>query len=223
MLLHVAIDHHRTSLEIEFYDVDDEVPESLAMTELVFFTQLARICTRTHVIPIEVCLTQLPTHLTKYEDFFGITLQKGDRVSIRFSRQDSERPFLTSNPTMWSFFEPHLRQNLTDLNENAPTHEKVKTILLESLPAGLSSIDDVAQRLALSKRTLQRLLEDEQTNFKTILDDTRQALAEHYLKQPSLSSGEISFLLGFQEVNSFSRAFKNWTGQTPNAYRHEYH
>ncbi|WP_228704646.1 helix-turn-helix domain-containing protein [Acinetobacter piscicola] len=52
-----------------------------------------------------------------------------------------------------------------------------------------------------------------------MLDDTRQALAQYYLKQSSISPSEISFLLGFQEVNSFARAFKSWTGHTPNTYR----
>ncbi|MFX6213903.1 helix-turn-helix domain-containing protein [Acinetobacter baumannii] len=51
------------------------------------------------------------------------------------------------------------------------------------------------------------------------MDATRQSLAQHYLEKSSMSTGEISFLLGFQEHNSFSRAFKNWTGNTPQEYR----
>mgnify|MGYP006204857391 CR=1 FL=1 len=109
-----------------------------------------------------------------------------------------------------------------DLNLTKDQQEKVKAILLENLPAGFNRIEDVAEKLALSKRSLQRLLEEEQTNFQSILDSTRQSLAEHYLSRSSISPSEVSYLLGFQEVNSFARAFKKWTGETPNTFRHRY-
>jgi len=220
--LHPKVDENVLSLDIEFYEVDTEIPKSLILTELIFFTQLARICTRAQIIPKAIYLPELPNDIEKYQEFFGVTPQKSKGISIQFSKTDGERTFLTSNSTMWSFFEPNLKQSLAELDHSVATKEKVKAILLESLPAGLGNIDEVAKRLALSKRTLQRLLEDENTNFKTILDDTRKALAEYYLKQSSISTSEISFLLGFQEVNSFSRAFKHWTGATPNTYRHQY-
>ncbi len=223
MHLQVNVLSDRTVLDIQFYEVTTTIPKSLAMTELVFFTQLARLCTRSHTVPLRVYLPELPENPNIYHDFFGVRPQKSDRIRIEFSKQDALQPFLTANPVMWSFFEPNLRKSLAQLENNASFNERVKAILLESLPAGLTSIDDVADRLAMSKRTLQRMLEEEQTNFKTILDETRQALAQHYLKQPSISAAEISFLLGFQETNSFTRAFKSWTGQTPNAYRHQHH
>ena len=220
--LHPKVDENVLSLDIEFYEVDTEIPKSLILTELIFFTQLARICTRAQIIPKAIYLPELSNEIEKYQEFFGVAPQESHGISIQFSKTDSERAFLTSNSTMWSFFEPNLKQSLAELDHSVATKEKVKAILLESLPAGLGNIDEVAKRLALSKRTLQRLLEDENTNFKTILDDTRKALAEYYLKQSSISTSEISFLLGFQEVNSFSRAFKHWTGATPNTYRHQY-
>lgn len=219
MQLQVAIDNDTTTLELKFYNVSTPTPQSLAMSELVFFAQLARICTRHQVIPLKVTLPDLPNNLAEYKIFFGVLPQKSEHISIVFSRQDAERPFLTANPTMWSFFEPNLQRSLIHLDEDATVSEKVKAILLENLPAGLCTIEDVAQRLAMSKRTLQRLLLEEQTNFKTLLDATRQSLAQHYLEKSSMSTGEISFLLGFQEHNSFSRAFKNWTGNTPQEYR----
>jgi len=220
--LHPKVDENVLSLDIEFYEVDAKISKNLILTELIFFTQLARICTRVPIIPKAIYLPELPNEIEKYQEFFGVAPQKSQGISIHFSKTDGERPFLTSNSTMWSFFEPNLKQSLAELDHSVATKEKVKAILLESLPAGLGNIDEVAKRLALSKRTLQRLLEDENTNFKTILDDTRKALAEYYLKQSSISTSEISFLLGFQEINSFSRAFKHWTGATPNTYRHQY-
>ena len=97
--------------------------------------------------------------------------------------------------------------------------ERVRAVLLETLPAGISSIDAVAQRLAISKRSLQRQLADESVGFQELLSEVRHELARHYLSRTDISAGEISWLLGFQESNSFIRAFRSWTGTTPAAYR----
>jgi AraC-like DNA-binding protein len=52
-----------------------------------------------------------------------------------------------------------------------------------------------------------------------VLNETRQELAQHYLANSTISPAEISYLLGFQDGNSFIRAFKGWTGMTPGSYR----
>ena len=55
--------------------------------------------------------------------------------------------------------------------------------------------------------------------FKSILRKVRRELAEKYVYDDSLSLSEISFLLGFSNISSFSRAFKRWTGFAPSTYR----
>lgn len=70
-------------------------------------------------------------------------------------------------------------------------------------------------KLGLSTRTLQRRLKEEGTSFQRTLDEVRTELARHYLKNSSMSGAEISFLLGFEDPNSFFRAFQRWTGKTP--------
>jgi AraC-like DNA-binding protein len=71
----------------------------------------------------------------------------------------------------------------------------------------------------LSKRTLQRRIEAEGTSYQQILKETREALARHNLEKTALPVAEISFLLAF-EPNSFYRAFRAWTGMTPESVRH---
>lgn len=100
------------------------------------------------------------------------------------------------------------------------TAKRVRAALLEGLPSGLATMEDVARKLALSKRTLQRRIEAEGTSYQQILKETRQALAQHYLENTALPAAEISFLLGFDEPNSFYRAFRTWTGRTPESVRH---
>ena len=89
------------------------------------------------------------------------------------------------------------------------------------MPSGESSIAEVARKLGVSKRTLQRHLETEGTNFQEVLAATREDLARYYLTKTRLSGAEISYLLGFGDPNSFFRAFHAWTGQTTEQFRVE--
>ena len=122
---------------------------------------------------------------------------------------------------MWSFFEPSLRQRLADLDHSTSMRERVKSALLEALPAGEVSMQAICHRLGVSTRTLQRRLQTEGTTFQQTLDGLRDSLAHHYLRNTAMTGSEISFLLGFEDSNSFSRAFQSWTGRTPQTVRAE--
>jgi AraC-like DNA-binding protein len=219
MILDLEISPKETRLRIDCYGHEGEIPASLGITELVFFTQLTRLATRTEVKPIGLTLPIPPQDRKSYEDYFGCKVKQGTEISIRFSAQDALRPFLTSNATMWSFFEGKLNQRLKDLDSSASFTERVRAVLLEALPGGESSIEHISQRLAMSKRTLQRKLTDEAETYQSVLQQVRTELADHYLEKSQLSLGEISFMLGFQEPNSFIRAYSTWKGVSPGQYR----
>jgi AraC-like DNA-binding protein len=194
-------------------------PVSLVLMELLFCVTLARIGTREAIRPLEVTTTVLPTPASPYESFVGARLQRGERHLVKFTAVDATRPFLTSNASMWAAFEPDLRQRLADLEAGASTTARVRAVLLEELPGGLAPMEEIARRLALSKRTLQRRIEAEGTSYQQIVNETRKSLAQHYLENTALPIAEVSCLLGFEEANSFYRAFKAWTGATPDQAR----
>ena len=215
----VDICSDRTLVTLSCYGHTEPIPRSLGVSELVFFTQLARLATRERMEPLLASSPDLPANLAAYKAYFGCALSTGPSIQIAFSAQDASRPFLTENMAMWQAFEPALKSRLSQLDDQARMQDRVKTVLLDMLPAGISAIDAVAQRLALSKRSLQRHLADESVSFQDVLSQVRQELALHYLNHTGISPGEISWLLGFQESNSFIRAFRSWTGTTPAAYR----
>ncbi|WP_197539346.1 helix-turn-helix transcriptional regulator [Sorangium cellulosum] len=169
--------------------------------------------------PFEVTTTVLPSPIAAYEQFLGARMRRGTKHRVSFTAADAHRHFLTSDDSRWRTFEPALRQRLADLESSAPTSERVSAALLEGLPSGLVTMETIARRLGLSKRTLQRRIEDEGTSFQQILKETREALARHYLEETPLPVADISFLLGFSEPNSFYRAFRAWTGTTPDQAR----
>ena len=77
----------------------------------------------------------------------------------------------------------------------------------------------VAARMGLSERSLYRLLQDRGLRYKTVLNTLRYELAKNYLNDAQLSLPEISLMLGYSEQSAFSRAFKEWSGETPMHYR----
>ncbi|MGB1285316.1 MAG: AraC family transcriptional regulator ligand-binding domain-containing protein [Aggregatilineales bacterium] len=194
-------------------------PASLIAMELVFLVHIARLATRDPVIPISVCTTLDIPEKNAYEAYFGTFVQHGSFNGVVFSAVDASRPFLTASDHMWDIFEPQLNLRMHDLERDSQFKDRVRASLMEILASGQYSIADVASRLAVSTRTLQRRLRDEDTSFQKELDTLREELARNYLAKSDYTSGQIAFLLGYEDPNSFYRAFRNWTGQTPEHVR----
>jgi AraC-like DNA-binding protein len=81
-----------------------------------------------------------------------------------------------------------------------------------------TTIEKIAARMGVTPRTMQRRLKDDATSFNALRENVRQELVSEYLDQ-DLSIAEISFLLGFSQPSAFFRAFKRWTGLTPQESR----
>ena len=86
---------------------------------------------------------------------------------------------------------------------------------VENFRGAAPSLAATAKALALGERTLRRRLEEEGTSHRALVDEVRKELALSYVRDTSLSLGELAFLLGFSEAAAFHRAFRRWTGQRP--------
>ena len=78
---------------------------------------------------------------------------------------------------------------------------------------------NVASRLCVSVRTLQRRLADEGTTFVDVLDALRREMALHHLDNPQTPLHEIAYLTGFSDQTALTRAVGRWTGMSPRDYR----
>ncbi|MEH6588943.1 MAG: AraC family transcriptional regulator [Halioglobus sp.] len=96
---------------------------------------------------------------------------------------------------------------------------RARVAILDSLGDGGATEASVAETLHISSRQLNRKLHDENTSFRALLMQSRLELAEQYINDSTLSLTEISYLLGFSEASSFSRAFRRWTGVSPTQAR----
>lgn len=217
MSLNVHVGKTATTISCQW--TNEQPPPSFAVTELLFWVSLARIGTRRDIRPIAVTSTCSPTDQEPFISTLGVPVGSGPEHMIRFAAADAALPFLTASEALWEQFEPALRTRLAQVESSATMADRVRAALIELLPAGRASMGDVCQTLTVSTRTLQRRLQTEGTSFQEVLAATRASLAHHYLLNDTISTGEISFLLGCTEASSFYRAFHDWTGSTPDRVR----
>ncbi|MCV0426758.1 MAG: helix-turn-helix domain-containing protein [Roseibium sp.] len=190
-----------------------QVPPQMIWFEAIFLLECVRCHTVKQIVParLELPLIEHPGH--EVLAYLGCEPKRGAQISLR--RQDADLPLVTENEEIWPEFEKQLRDRMAAQDSEVFFAIRVKNALREMLPSGEASIEATCERMAMSKRTLQRQLKEEGETFQTILASTRLELAMHYLSEEELSIEEISFLLAYREPNSFFRAFQRWTGMTP--------
>ncbi|WP_165775697.1 helix-turn-helix domain-containing protein [Paramylibacter kogurei] len=191
------------------------IPDIYAVTEIIFFLDLMREFTAHHIVPMAV---ELPTfnHVTQaYKDYVGAPITRSNVSRLTLHMDDARRPLISADTAFYNVVEQELQLRLHKANQDQSIGERVRRAVTELLPSGVVSSDQVSARIGMSKRSLQRKLKQDGTNFQTILDETRASLALTYLREQRLSAEETSYLLAYQDPNSFYRAFHDWTGMTP--------
>ncbi|CAI1568101.1 Urease operon transcriptional activator [Serratia entomophila] len=114
---------------------------------------------------------------------------------------------------------PGLEAELAKSLQSKDLPDQVMAILGRTMRGQRPSVNSVAAELYISPRTLQRRLQQHGYSYQQLLDKTRHRTACQLLADTDLEPGEIAFVLGFEEMNSFSRAFMQWESQTPNRWR----
>ncbi|ANB74618.1 AraC family transcriptional regulator [Paraburkholderia phytofirmans OLGA172] len=146
---------------------------------------------------------------------------------VQFGRA---RTFMSFDAT---YLDMRIRQHKTDLKtflarapegwifvsfaEQMVCH-RVRQSIAARLPT-IPTIEVVAQDLHFSVRTLCRRLSAEGTTFQAIKDELRRDLAIQRLTRSADAIGMIAYDVGFDDPSAFHRAFRHWTGSTPQAYR----
>lgn len=214
----VTKDVETTTVEITGYDEELTQPAFLIASEFVFLTNIIRRATKEVVDPVKVEMKILPEGKA-ISDFLNCPITESSRNAITFRNTDLMIPFISYDEGMWSYFEPELTKRLAELDVDESVSARVRSALSELLPGGQCGIEDVAVKLGLSRRTLQRKLSEEDTTFQKQLNSVRETLAIHYIRNTDMTTNDIAFLLGYQEINSFLRAFSIWTGMSISEYK----
>jgi AraC-like DNA-binding protein len=164
-----------------------------------------------------------PANTTEYERSFGpMNLRFGAPYNgFAFRREYLDAPLPASDAGVHIVFCEHLSRVLGQLHDRPRMTDRVREIATNELLLGNPTVCGAASALRMSTRTLASHLEREGTTFSALVDEMKRELALRYVGDPHLSPAEIAFRLGFAHVESFYRAFKRWTGETPIVFRRE--
>ena len=174
----------------------------------------------TRICPVKASLRRpQPANPQVWNYFYGCTVKfAAAENSFTLSPADVDRVLPTSNRPLAGVLDGMLTEQLAKLTKDDVV-SRCKAQFLEQLASGEPSAEDIAQRLNMSSRTLQRKLAEANTTYLKLVDDCRRDLALRYISDPDKSITDITFLLGFSGQSAFSRAFRRWTGVSPSEYR----
>ena len=127
-------------------------------------------------------------------------------------------PLLNANEQLYTMFDKMATESLQQISGESAISRQVKEELSKRIKGNLPTIEEVAQHLNMSSRTLQLKLKNEGVTFRELADEVRKDIAIAHIKARALNISEIAYLLGFSEISSFSSAFKKWTGSPPSAF-----
>jgi AraC-like DNA-binding protein len=157
-----------------------------------------------------------PGDVKPYEDYFGCpVLFNQPEPLLRFPTEMLAMPLKSPDPALMAVLERHAEDLLAKLPQEEEIVERVRKEIAQLLQQGEPDIKRLSEMLCCSPRTLQRRLASAGTSFRHELNRVRHELARSYLQDPRLQIAEIALLLGYSEHSAFTRAYREWTGKTP--------
>jgi AraC-like DNA-binding protein len=162
-----------------------------------------------------------PEDIGFYYELFRCPIEFGAaHTEFIINLEDMEKRLTGSNDQLAKLNE-HIVVKYLAHSEKADIVNRVKASIIDELSSGAVTENSIADGLYMTPRNMHRKLQKENTSFKLLLTEVRKELAQQYIQDRSKTLTEISFMLGFSEISSFSRAFKNWTGKPPSEARQE--
>ncbi len=154
------------------------------------------------------------------ERVFKCPIRHNQSVSyMLLSTEQVEAKIITSDFKLLRILVEHAEAKLEKMSGDEGIYHQVRKAILNLSEPCFPTIETVAANMNVSVRSLQRKLAVESTTYKEVIDDLRKEMALKYLDQNALNVQEVSDLLGYADVSSFSRSFKKWTNLSPRAYR----
>jgi AraC-like DNA-binding protein len=161
-----------------------------------------------------------PDLLTEHERVFGNSIAfEAPRTELVFPVDVLRLPVKDADPFLSRVLTEYAERELAKVPDERSVTAFVRRSLCRRLAIGGLDLPSVAREARCSSRTLQERLRTEGTSFTALVDEVRKEQALKYVANPQLRLVEIPLLLHYSEASPFFRAFRRWTGMTPDQYR----
>ena len=217
-----TIHPHGATIDLEVSaPVDLCALEHPIISRIASIFSVAREITESDLRPVAVRLPQsAPPDPAPYHNFFRTKVQFGAGGPVLTLRtEDLELPIPSADIALGHYLEDYASRILRSLPRDNSLAYQIWRILMIRLASGDPGIDTIASTLGLNTRTVQRRLKDQGTNYRELRDSFRRTTACQLLTDPRIPIKEIAFLLGYQDLGAFYRAFRRWEASSPRDYR----
>jgi len=188
--------------------------------QMAAVTRFSRMIAGNNFNPAKICFKQSePEDSGYYYELFRCPLEFNAQATTFIIRLEDVDKRLTGSNDQLAKLNEHIVVKYLAHSEKNDIVNRVKAAVIDGLANGQVTETLIAEEMYTTPRNLHRKLQKEDTSFKTLLTEVRKELAQQYIQDRSKTLTEISFMLGFSEVSSFSRAFKGWTGRPPSEAR----
>ncbi len=160
-------------------------------------------------------------NLAEYKKLLQSPVYEAKDTYLEISNSLLARENLNADQEVYEQYLAQAEKVIAKRTQHLELYNAVRSAIKECLLERIATQENVAGRLSLSIRNLQRRLKDAGTTYQAILDDTREALALKLIKDLDTPLYEISYLVGFTEPSAFYKAFRRWTGRRPGDYRQD--
>ena len=196
------------------------VPALMIDAVFALVTELGRRGTKRRLNPKRIELTRPADPENGFEEYFGCPVKyRASRDALVLHAANLDLPFDTHNDELLRILSPQFDSQLKERRTKQSVLGHVKWVLKRLLAGSRPDLVMVAKELGMSDRTLQRRITAEGTTFRQLLNETRKELVRQYLGNASVEINEAAFLVGYEDPNSFYRAFRSWEGKTPAQWR----
>lgn len=217
---HVEDTAHHTTLSISTNDIPDQLKRYILERDCACLMTLQKDICETPPVPqrLEFQLSS-PDYLSEYENIFGIvpTFNSNQNLAI-YDRDVMESPMSQYNALACKMAQEHCRELLDQSNHQGGFVTRVRDLIADNI-AKPASMEQIANNLHMTPRTLHRKLKALNSSFIDLRDQVRKSLADEYLFDLGLSVEQTAFRLGYSEATTFINAYKRWYGITPHARR----
>ena len=211
--------------KIVYSYLDDSTSERRHDAEMTFaaLASLSRNVTNSDLSPNQVTFQhERPRDTTEHRRIFKCPVEFSAPANRYLIDSNClSLPILKADPGLCAVLDRHAEELIAKFPRNDTLVEQVRTMIKDELRGGHASLERIADQLSMSGRTLQRKLREHGTSHQELLDQMRRELAMRYLQEREMAICEVAYLLGFSESSALHRAFKRWTGKTPNEFRRQ--
>tara|TARA_R100001480_G_scaffold10618_1_gene19095 strand:+ start:7968 stop:9086 length:1119 start_codon:yes stop_codon:yes gene_type:complete len=200
--------------------IDQGISQMQTLGLAVTYKAMNAVCQRRIALTQVTFSHQPPVGHEKVQAFFAApVLYDQPFTSLVFPNTELATPIPTADPQVHALLQAHLEDLAGTNHSELDLVQRLRRELRQTVGSRRCTLEGVCQSWGIHPRSLQRHLRERGTNFRNVLQDVRQELAEAYLRNSAISVLELADLLGYQNASALSRAFKHRIGIAPDHWR----